>query len=207
MSCNSSFSPCNDCPPQVVSPLPVCVGGEPCEETYSSSCVYYTGPNLPALNIENQDRFIDMLTKIHKIINELINTPIPVVSYTATNTDSNSNFIVNYLSVGPVYNGLNANSIDTSITVSSTTGLEVGMTIRVTSGIGSFAEGTIVVSILNDTTFTVSIPPITVLSNATIRASGDKHKIFSITIEPNMSKTFDAFFNSPIKVSGTGTIV
>jgi formylglycine-generating enzyme required for sulfatase activity len=59
-------------------------------------------------------------------------------------------------------------STGTTITVSSTTNLRVGMPLRVTSGTGVFAANTVITSITSATQFVVSIAPTTVLSNASI---------------------------------------
>ena len=59
-------------------------------------------------------------------------------------------------------------SSGTTITVSSTTNLRVGMPLRVTSGTGVFATNTVITSITSATQFVVSIAPTTALSNASI---------------------------------------
>jgi formylglycine-generating enzyme required for sulfatase activity len=59
-------------------------------------------------------------------------------------------------------------STGTTITVSSTTNLRVGMPLRVTSGTGVFAANTVITSITSATQFVVSIAPTTALNNASI---------------------------------------
>jgi hypothetical protein len=72
MSCNSPIPdciPCQDCPPSGVTyTLPTCPQGEKCEEVSKTDCVKYVGPNLPALDILNDDRLIKILTKLHKVV-------------------------------------------------------------------------------------------------------------------------------------------
>jgi hypothetical protein len=61
-------------------------------------------------------------------------------------------------------------SVNSYITVASTSGLLSGMSVIVTSGTGAFASLTTVVSVIDSTTFLVSRPPTTALSGATISA-------------------------------------
>lgn len=61
-----------------------------------------------------------------------------------------------------------ATSSGTTITVGSTTGLRVGMPVRVTSGTGTFVSGTVVTAITNGTTFTVSTIPSLALSGGAV---------------------------------------
>lgn len=60
-----------------------------------------------------------------------------------------------------------ATSAGTTITVTSTSGLAVGMIVRVTAGAGTFATATYVTSITNSTTFVVSAAPTVALSGGT----------------------------------------
>jgi hypothetical protein len=62
----------------------------------------------------------------------------------------------------------NVNSSGTTVTVSSTAQLRVGMPVRVTSGTGAFGTNTTISSITNSTQFVVSATPSTALLNATI---------------------------------------
>ena len=209
MSCN----PCADCPPALNYTLPPCPEGEPCEEIVSADCVSYKGPNLPALGVSNTDRFADVLTSLHKVINGLINPVIPIASYTATNTGTGANpaaMVVTYLGLGPVYKSTaGATGSGTTITVGSTTGLVVGMRVEVTAGVGVFAANTVVTSIPTTTTFVVNTAPTTALSGGStvITATGSNHDIFTISVLKNTPQTFKAFVGSPVKLSGTGTIV
>ena len=66
----------------------------------------------------------------------------------------------------PSFTGVS--STGTTITVSSTTNLRVGMPLRVTSGTGVFAANTVITSITSATQFVVSIAPTTALNNASI---------------------------------------
>jgi len=205
VNCN----PCADCPPLPISVLPPCVDGEPCEEVLGVECSGYTGPNMPALGILNQDRLLTMLLKLHKVINPLIGNPIPLVNYTATSTTTTP-MVVTYLGLGPVYTSTaGATGSGTTITVGSTTGLAVGMTVTVTAGVGAFPANTTVTAISNATTFTVSAAPSTALSGGAtiIRGVGADHQIFTITVVQGTPKSFQAFATSPVKLSGTGTIV
>lgn len=215
MSCppNNPCNPCADCPPAPALNLPPCIGGEPCEELVGASCLSYTGPNLPALGILNNDRLTAVLTKLHKVVNGLINPTIPVVSYTATNTTTaagNPAFNITYLGLGPVYTSTaGATGSGTTITVGSTTGLAIGMTLEVVSGTGVFAANTTVLNVVNGTSFTISQAPTTALSGSqtVIRATGSQHQIFNLSVQKNIPQTFKAFAGSVVTVSGTGTIV
>jgi len=212
MSCHNC-NPCADCPPAPALNLPPCLGGEACEELLKTDCVSYVGPNLPALGINKDDRLITILTKLHKVVNGLINPAIPIATYTATNTGTGANIpplVVSYLGLGPVYTSTaGATGSGTTITVGSTTGLAVGMTVEVVSGTGAFAANTTVTSIPNATSFVVSAAPSTALSGGAtvVRATGSQHQIFTINVLPNVPQSFKAFAGSPVKVSGTGTIV
>ena len=215
MSCppNTPCNPCADCPPAPALNLPPCIGGEPCEELVGASCLSYTGPHLPALGILNNDRLTAVLTKLHRVVNGLINPTIPVVSYTATNTTTaagNPAFNITYLGLGPVYTSTaGATGSGTTITVGSTTGLAIGMTLEVVSGTGVFAANTTVLNVVNGTSFTISQAPTTALSGSqtVIRATGSQHQIFNLSVQKNTPQTFKAFAGSVVTVSGTGTIV
>lgn len=206
MSCN----PCADCPPipANATSLPPCPGGEPCDEMSKTDCVSFAGPNLPALAVLNGDRLSTVLTKLHKAVNDLLETPVALGSYTATSTTTTP-MVVTYLGLGPVYTSTpGASGATATITVGSTTGLEVGMTVDVTFGTGAFAPGTTVVSITSATEFVVSAAPTTPLSNnAVVTATGSEHKIFTINVVQGTPQIFKAFVGSVVKVSGTGTIV
>lgn len=218
MSCNSPIPdciPCQDCPPSGVTyTLPTCPEGEKCVEVSKTDCVKYVGPNLPALEILNDDRLITILTKLHKVVNALKGqSAIGLQTYTATCTPAagtTTPLVVRYLGLGPSYTSIpGAVGSGTTITVSSTTGLSVGMTVEVISGVGAFAAGTTVTAVVNTTSFTVSAAPTTALSGgaSVVRATGAEHKIFEITVLPNAPQTFKAFITSPVKVSGLGTII
>jgi hypothetical protein len=64
-----------------------------------------------------------------------------------------------------------ASSVTTTVTVASTTGLRVGMVVRVASGGGSFTAGTSVTAVTSATTFTVNIPPIGLGGTSVIEGS------------------------------------
>lgn len=66
----------------------------------------------------------------------------------------------------PTLSGVSSSG--TTVTVSSTTGLRVGMPVRVSSGTGVFAAGSVISSITNGTQFVVSATPTATLSNATV---------------------------------------
>ena len=79
-----------------------------------------------------------------------------------------------------------ATSIGTTVTVPSTIGLIVGMTVTVTSGTGSFAPNTTVTSISGSTKFIVSSTPITPLSGtAVVSGFSDNLTTFSVTPREN----------------------
>lgn len=205
-NCNDG---CADCSPSNAVNLPPCPGGEACDEITYADCIKFSGPNLPALGIANGDRLITVLTKLHKILNGLVTPTIPLISYTATSTTTTP-LVVSYLGLGPVYTSTaGATSTSATITVGSTTGLAIGMTLEVVSGTGAFAAGSTVLSITNGTTFVASAIPTTALSGGAtvIKATGSSHQIFNISVVQNAPQTFKAFTGSPVKVSGTGTIV
>ena len=214
MSCppNNPCDPCADCLPAPALNLPPCPGGEPCYEVSKVECISYAGPNLPAFGILNGDRMLSVLTKLHKSINALRPTPVVVGSCTATNTATVAPIlplVVTYLSLGPLYTSTNgAAGSGTTITVGSTTGLVIGMTVEVISGTGAFATGTTLTAIINTTSFTVSQAPITPLSGAAvIEARGSDHQIFTLSVDAGTPRSFKAFVGSPVKISGTGTII
>jgi len=204
-NCNDG---CADCSPTNATNLPPCVGGEPCDEILFTDCVSFSGPNLPALGVLNGDRMLSILAKLHKIVNGLISPTIPLVNHTATSTTTTP-MVVTYLALGPIYNSTaGATGSGTTITVGSTTGLAVGMTLEVITGTGAFAAGSTVLSVPTPTTFVVSAPLTIELSGgAVIRATGSNHQIFTISVVQNAPQTFKAFVGSPVKISGTGTIV
>lgn len=217
MSCGCTHTPvcqpCCSCPPAPALNLPNCPAGEPCEEISKVDCISFVGPNLPALGILNGDRMLAVLLKIHKVINPLLPTPIPLATFTATNTATVAPIaplVVTYLGLGPVYTSTaGATSSGSTVTVGSTTGLAVGMTVEVTSGTGAFAANTTVTSIPTSTTFIVSAAPTTALSGGqtVVKGTGTNHQIFTINVLAGTPQTFKAFVGSPVKVSGTGTIV
>lgn len=215
MACpdHNPCNPCADCPPAPALNLPPCLGGEPCEEISKVDCITFSGPNLPALGILNNDRMLAVLLKLHRIVNGLISPTIPLANFTATNTDTTAPIdplVVTYLGLGPVYTSTaGATSSGTTITVGSTTGLTVGMSVQVLSGNGVFAANTTVLSVPTATTFVVTAAPTTALSGTTniIRATGSNHEIFTISVAAGTPQTFRAFVGSPVRVSGTGTIV
>jgi hypothetical protein len=190
------------------------VGGEACDEVAFTECIKFVGPNLPALGILNGDRLITVLTKLHKVVNSVINPAITLVNYTATATPTTppttTPMVVTYLGLGPVYTSTaGATGSTNTITVGSTTGLVAGMTVQVTAGVGAFAANTTVVSVPTPTTFVVSAVPTTALSGGAtvITATGTDHQIFTINVVQGTPRTFRAFVGSFVKVSGTGTIV
>lgn len=207
-----SCKPCAECPQVPLNyNLPNCPDGEPCEELLSSECSSYNGPNLPALGVLDGDRLRTVLLKLHKVINPLVAAPVPLVNFTATNTATGGNaapLVITYLGLGPVFTSTaSATGSGTTITVGSTTGLVAGMTIQVQSGTGAFANGTVVTAVLSATSFTVSQAPSAALNNAVVKATGSDHQIFNISVVPGTPQTFRAFAGSPVKISGTGTIV
>jgi hypothetical protein len=205
-NCNDG---CADCPPSNAINLPPCVGGESCDEILFTDCVKFTGPNLPALGITNGDRLLTVLTKLHKVVNSLLDPGVLLTSHVATATTTTP-LVVSYLGLGPVYTSTaGATSSGATITVGSTTGLVAGMTLEVTAGVGAFAAGSTVLSVPTPTTFVASAVPTTALSGGAtiITATGSNHQIFNISVAQGTPKSFKAFVGSPVKVSGTGTIV
>jgi hypothetical protein len=208
VNCNDG---CDDCSPTNLVNLPDCPeGSEACEEIVYADCTAYKGPNLPALGILNNDRFISVLTKLHKVVNNLITPSVSVQTYTLTNTSSTTAYKVTYLGLGPIYTSTaGATSSGTTITVGSTTGLVAGMTCEVTAGTGAFASGTTVQSVTNSTTFTVSQAPSTALSGGltVVKCTGTTHTIYNTSVVYGTPQSIKAFTGSPVEISGTGTIV
>jgi hypothetical protein len=205
-NCNDG---CADCSPTNTVSLPPCPSGEACDEILFTDCVKFTGPNLPALGITNGDRLLTVLTKLHKVLNGVITPTIPLANYVATATTATP-YVINYLGLGPVYTSTaGATSSNATITVGSTTGLVVGMTLEVTAGIGAFAANSTVLSVPTTTTFVASAVPTTALSGGAtvVRATGSNHQIFNISVAQGTPRTFRAFVGSNVVVSGTGTIV
>jgi len=205
-NCNDG---CADCSPTNTVSLPPCPSGEACDEILFTDCVKFTGPNLPALGITNGDRLLTVLTKLHKVLNGVITPTIPLANYVATATTATP-YVVSYLGLGPVYTSTaGATSSNATITVGSTTGLVVGMTLEVTAGVGAFAANSTVLSVPTPTTFVASAVPTTALSGGAtvIRATGSNHQIFNISVAQGTPRTFRAFVGSNVVVSGTGTIV
>ena len=79
---------------------------------------------------------------------------------------------VKYRVKGNYVSAVGASSSGTTITVTSTNGLRVGMPVRVTAGTGAFVAGTVVTVVTNSTTFTVSTAPATPLSGGATRVTG-----------------------------------
>jgi hypothetical protein len=205
-NCNDG---CADCSPTNTVSLPPCPSGEACDEILFTDCVKFTGPNLPALGIINGDRLLTVLTKLHKVLNAVITPTIPLANYVATATTATP-YVVSYLGLGPVYTSTaGATSSNATITVGSTTGLVVGMTLEVTAGVGAFAANSTVLSVPTTTTFVASAVPTTALSGGAtvVRATGSNHQIFNISVAQGTPRSFRAFVGSNIVVSGTGTIV
>lgn len=206
---NNNCTPCVDCPPANAMNLPECLNGEPCEEVVFTECTEFKGSNLPALGVLSGDRLINVLTKLHQIINPLLDTPIPLATYTATATTSTP-LVINYLGLGPVYKSTaGATSFGTTITVGSTVGLVAGMTLEVTTGSGVFAAGTTVSAVQSLTQFVISTAPSVALvgPHNVITATGSTHTIYKLSVAQGTPQTFKAFVGSNVKVSGTGTIV
>ena len=205
-NCNNG---CADCSPTNATNLPPCPGGEACDEVAFTECVKFVGPNLPALGILNGDRLHTVLSKLHKVINGVINPAVTLANYTATSTTATP-LVVTYLGLGPVYTSTaGATGTTNTITVGSTTGLVAGMTVTVSAGVGAFPANTTVVSVPTLTTFVASAAPTTALSGGAtvITATGSDHQIFTLSVTQGSPKTFRAFVGSHVKVSGTGTIV
>jgi hypothetical protein len=217
MSCGCNDTPlplgncndgCADCQPTNAINLTPCVGGEVCDELIVADCTKFIGSNLPALGILDGDRLTTVLTKLHKVVNSLLVTPIARINYTATSTTTTP-MVVRYLGLGPIYtSAAGATGSTTTIAVGSTTGLVAGMTVEVTAGVGAFPANTTVVSITSTTAFVASAAPTTALSGGAtvITATGNDHQIFTTTVVQGTPKIFKAFVGSPVKVSGTGNI-
>jgi formylglycine-generating enzyme required for sulfatase activity len=88
-----------------------------------------------------------------------------------TNSDAAWIF-VKYKVNGNYVSAAGATSASTTITVTSTAALRVGMPVAVTAGTGAFSAGTVVTAIANATTFTVSGAPSTALSGGATVVTG-----------------------------------
>ena len=96
-----------------------------------------------------------------------------------------------------------ATSSSTTVTVTSTTGLVVGMSLAITAGVGAFAAGTTVVSIGGSTTFVVSIAPTTALSGGATVVTG----IAGFTTLVSQGKSFRLVFGgSTTTIQNTNAI-
>ena len=201
-NCNDG---CDDCPPTNATNLPDCPdNSEPCEELVYTDCTKYKGPNLPVLEITNNMRLIEILTKLHKIVNDLDLGLVPV-SLTATCTTSTP-LKFTYLSYGPTVYKSGVSSSGAVLTLTSTAGLVAGMTISMVSGTGTIAGGVTISNIDSATTLTLSSTPSVALSAAAVKFVGSDHTIYTTTVLQNSPLTFNAFLNSPVIISGTGTI-
>lgn len=201
-NCNDG---CDDCPPTNATNLPDCPdGSEPCEELVYTDCTKYKGPNLPVLEITNNMRLIEILTKLHKIVNALDQNLVPV-EHTATCTTSTP-LKITYLDYGPDVFVTSSSSSGAIVTVSSTSSLQVGMKLVIVSGPGVLGGVTEITSILSATTVGVSPAPTTPFANTALRFYGSDHTIKKATVLQNYPLNFFAFEDSPVILSGTGTI-
>jgi hypothetical protein len=85
-----------------------------------------------------------------------------------------------------------ATSSTTTITVASTVGLQVGMTVTVSAGVGVFAANTTVTAINTSTTFTVSTAPTTALSGGASVVSGTFTGANTLTYNGAVAQTANA---------------
>lgn len=67
------------------------------------------------------------------------------------------------------------------ITVTSTTGMSVGMALNITAGVGAFAPGSYVTAVNNSTTFTISDTPTTALSGGSTVVTGAPYNTLRVT--------------------------
>lgn len=202
-NCNDG---CDDCPPTNATNLPDCPdGSEPCEELVYADCLKYKGCNLPALGITNNMRMVTLLTTLHKVINDMKLVPLEPVSLTATCTTSTP-FKFTYLSYGPTVTKTAVSSSGAVLTMASTADLNVGMTVSMISGTGTIAGGVTISTINSATTVTLSSAPSVALSAAAVKFVGSDHTVYTTSVVQNVPLTFTAFLNSPVVLSGTGTI-
>jgi hypothetical protein len=97
-----------------------------------------------------------------------------------------------------------ATSVGNTVTVVSTTSLAVGQFVIVTAGVGAFAPGTYVTSIVNSTSFTTNVAPTTDLSGGASIVSAFEANLRSVTF--NNSNATGITINVPLFVSGTLTM-
>ena len=99
--------------------------------------------------------------------------------------------------VGAYTSAAGATGSGTTITVAATAGLQVGMRVRVTAGVGQFAQNTVVTAVNTATTFTVSSAPIVALSGGASVVKGE-------TVIVGISKIYPATLNngSVVEVAG-----
>lgn len=99
--------------------------------------------------------------------------------------------------VGSYTSAAGATGAGTTITVGSTAGLLVGMRVRVTAGVGQFAQNTVVTAVNTATTFTVSSAPIVALTGGASVVRGE-------TVIVGISRIFPPTLNngSVVEVAG-----
>jgi hypothetical protein len=202
-NCNDG---CDDCPPTNATNLPDCPDdSEPCEELVYADCLKYKGCNLPALGITNNMRMVTLLTTLHKVINDMKLVPLEPIAYTATCTTSTP-LKFTYLSYGPTVSKSGVSSAAAVLTMASTANLVVGMKASVTSGTGTIGSSVTISSIDSATQVTLSSAPSVALSAAVVKFVGSDHTAYTTTVVQNSPLAITAFLNSPVILSGTGTI-
>lgn len=101
----------------------------------------------------------------------------------------------------PTFTG--ASSSGTTVTVSSTANLRVGMPVHVTGGTGAFAVNTVISSITNSTQFVVSTTPLTPLSGASIQC----RRIWEHARLNNTGHTAPSGGTIDVPADGTGAFI
>jgi hypothetical protein len=134
--------------------------------------------NIPAPTLVQGDIWVQTDAVPYPVINRWSGTAWVLVNNTDQTTpngiifdDARPNPLYK-LTGTPYVSAAGATSSSTLVTVGSTTGLQPGMSVTVTAGVGTFAAGTTVTLINSSTTFTVSVAPTVALSGGASVVTG-----------------------------------
>ncbi|MCX6246455.1 MAG: SUMF1/EgtB/PvdO family nonheme iron enzyme [Bacteroidetes bacterium] len=103
--------------------------------------------------------------------------------------------------------GATGNTSSTTITVTSTAGLTVGMIVSVTAGTGGFYPNTNVSTVNDATTFDVNTPPSTDLSNGAIVSAYSPDKIITVASTSGLRIQMPVSVTAGTGVFAAGTVV
>ena len=120
----------------------------------------------------------------------------------------NHHFIVDSLPSTPLTGGETVvTGSDDQITVGSTTGLNVGMRVAVTSGTGSFVPGTVVTEIIDGTHFKISDTPLTPLAGGTSVVTGYDGSAITVSSTSGLRLGMHLSVTSGTGIFAPGTVV